>query len=133
MEKISCGGFYIGDNLEIVKDEFGRPILNATGGGSGGEGITVVHMTVTGVDSYDITADVSAERALEILKAGGIVSLVVETYAPDNPEFTLTMALGPAVFRLDAPESPYMWIYYDGTMGFIPIVVIENGEWAVAT
>lgn len=33
MEKISCGGFYLGDGLNIEKDEFGRPVLNASGGG----------------------------------------------------------------------------------------------------
>lgn len=33
MEKISCGGFYLGDGLNVEKDEFGRPVLNASGSG----------------------------------------------------------------------------------------------------
>lgn len=34
MEKISCGGFYIGEGLSVEKDENGRNVLSASGGGS---------------------------------------------------------------------------------------------------
>lgn len=98
-------------------------------GGSGGEGVTVVHLTATyvGDESLDITADVAAERASEILNAGGIVSVVLETHLPDGDSI---WALGSAVCA--AADSPlYIWVAYEADRGIVPLVSIQHGEWVL--
>lgn len=62
MDKISCGGFYLGEGLELD-----GKVLKATGGGSGGGGFIIIG---------DMDAEEpfkTPKEAVELLKAGNIV------------------------------------------------------------
>lgn len=69
-KKAVCGGFYIGDGLEMD-----GKTLYATGGSSGGE--TVFVECHASEDLQDITCDVTYAQFLEMIASGKNVKLVV--------------------------------------------------------
>lgn len=103
MAKICCGGFNIGDGLELD-----GKTLKATGGGAGG---VMVNFTLN-TQTASIVADKTPAEVLELSSTNCVYG---KMSALDNPENTISLGLFMTIL---IPES--RGLYYDYAVGFIP-------------
>lgn len=75
MEMIPCGGFGIGNGLSVEKDEFGRPVLNASGSGLD---LFVVNILDSDEAESGYVADKTYQEIQGAIDDGKIVVLVYD-------------------------------------------------------